>query len=55
MEVDENGRPQPTGKIETLEADSLIMALGQNVDTSVLEGIPGVEFSGTESSRSTRT
>jgi NADPH-dependent glutamate synthase beta subunit-like oxidoreductase len=42
MEVDENGRPQPTGRFETLEADSLLMALGQNVDTSVLEAIPGV-------------
>jgi NADPH-dependent glutamate synthase beta subunit-like oxidoreductase len=44
MEVDENGRPQPTGEIETLEADSLVLALGQNVDTSVLEGIPGVSI-----------
>jgi len=42
MEVDENGKPQPTGVIETLEADSLVLALGQNVDTSVLENIPGV-------------
>ena len=45
MEVDENGRPQPTGEIETLEADSLVLALGQNVDTSVLEGIEGVSMS----------
>jgi NADPH-dependent glutamate synthase beta subunit-like oxidoreductase len=44
MEVDENGRPQPTGEIETLEADSLVLALGQNVDTSVLEHIPGVSM-----------
>ena len=44
MEVDENGRPQPTGEIETLEADSLVLALGQNVDTSVLEHIPGVSI-----------
>jgi NADPH-dependent glutamate synthase beta subunit-like oxidoreductase len=43
MEVDENGRPQPTGEIETLEADSLVLALGQNVDSSMLENIPGVE------------
>lgn len=42
MEVDEHGKPQPTGVIETLEADSLVLALGQNVDTSVLERIPGV-------------
>jgi NADPH-dependent glutamate synthase beta subunit-like oxidoreductase len=43
MEVDENGRPQPTGEIETLEADALVLALGQNVDTSMLENLPGVE------------
>ena len=42
MEVDENGRPQPTGEIETLEADALVLALGQNVDTSVIERIPDV-------------
>ncbi|HKJ19950.1 MAG TPA: FAD-dependent oxidoreductase, partial [Woeseiaceae bacterium] len=28
MELDENGRPQPTGEFEELEADSLILALG---------------------------
>ena len=44
MEVDEKGRPQPTGKFETLEADALIMALGQDVDTSFMQKMPGVEF-----------
>lgn len=44
MEVDEAGRPQPTGRFETLEADSLVLALGQDVDTRVLEAIPGVEL-----------
>jgi len=44
MEIDENGRPQATGEIETLEVDSLVLALGQNVDTSILESIPGVEL-----------
>ncbi|TVR62502.1 MAG: FAD-dependent oxidoreductase [Candidatus Competibacteraceae bacterium] len=43
MEVDENGRPRPTGQFETLEADALIMALGQDVDTSFLRKMPGVE------------
>ncbi len=42
MEIDANGRPQPTGKFDTLEADSLILALGQDVDTRVLEKIPGM-------------
>ncbi len=42
MQIDEHGRPQPTGRLETLQADSLLLALGQNVDTTVLESIPGV-------------
>ncbi len=44
MRIDDNGRPQPTGEFETLEADTLILALGQDVDTSFLERAPGVEI-----------
>jgi NADPH-dependent glutamate synthase beta subunit-like oxidoreductase len=44
MELDENGRPQPTGDFETLEADSLILAVGQDTDTAFLESVPGIEF-----------
>jgi NADPH-dependent glutamate synthase beta subunit-like oxidoreductase len=44
MAIDENGRPQPTGEVETLEADTLIMALGQDSDTGFLKKIDGVEF-----------
>jgi len=44
MEVDENGRPKPTGEVETLEADTLIMALGQDSDTDFLKKVDGVEF-----------
>ena len=44
MEVDANGRPQPTGELEILQADSLLLALGQNVDTTVLDSIPGVRL-----------
>ncbi len=42
MKVDESGWPQPTGEFETLEADTLVLALGQAVDTSFLKMIPGV-------------
>ncbi len=42
MEIDETGWPQPTGEFETIEADTLVLALGQNVDTSFLEKVPGV-------------
>ncbi len=44
MEVDENGRPQPTGRFESLEADALIMAVGQETDTDFLRAVPGIEF-----------
>jgi 2-oxoacid:acceptor oxidoreductase delta subunit (pyruvate/2-ketoisovalerate family) len=44
MALDEKGFPQPTGEIETLEADSLVLALGQDVDLSLLEGVPGLEI-----------
>ena len=43
MELDENGFPQPTGELEELEADSLVLALGQETDLSLLEGVPGLE------------
>ncbi|MGA8015424.1 MAG: NAD(P)-binding protein [Candidatus Dormiibacterota bacterium] len=43
MELDENGFPQPTGETEELEADSLILALGQEADLTLLAGVPGVE------------
>ncbi len=44
MELDENGRPQPTGEFDTLEADSLILALGQDIDSDLLQGAAGVEL-----------
>jgi NADPH-dependent glutamate synthase beta subunit-like oxidoreductase len=44
MELDESGYPQPTGKFETLEADTVILALGQDSDTAFLRDVPGVEI-----------
>lgn len=44
MRLDERGTPQPTGELETLEADSLILALGQDVDTTFLRNVPGLAF-----------
>ncbi len=44
MELDENGRPQPTGRTETLETDALIMAVGQETDTGFLKQVEGIEF-----------
>jgi 2-oxoacid:acceptor oxidoreductase delta subunit (pyruvate/2-ketoisovalerate family) len=42
MVLDEKGFPQPTGELETLEADSVVLALGQDVDLSLLKGVPGL-------------
>jgi 2-oxoacid:acceptor oxidoreductase delta subunit (pyruvate/2-ketoisovalerate family) len=42
MELDKSGFPQPTGELEELEADSVILALGQETDLSLLDGVPGL-------------
>ncbi|WP_284614843.1 NAD(P)-binding protein [Aquabacterium humicola] len=42
MVLDASGFPQPTGELETLEADALVLALGQDVDLSLLHGVPGL-------------
>ncbi|NSL54147.1 NAD(P)-binding protein [Uliginosibacterium aquaticum] len=44
MELDENGKPVPTGEFDTLEADSVILALGQDVDLGLLNGVPDLSF-----------
>ncbi len=44
MKIDANGVPQPTGQVETLQADSLILALGQETDSAFLRAVPGIEF-----------
>jgi len=44
MVLDAEGNPQPTGEFETLEADSLVLALGQDVDLSLLNGVPGLQM-----------
>jgi len=42
MELDETGFPQPTGELDELEADALVLALGQETDLSLLDGVPGL-------------
>lgn len=42
MELDEAGFPQPTGELDELDADSLVLALGQDTDLSLLDGVPGL-------------
>jgi 2-oxoacid:acceptor oxidoreductase gamma subunit (pyruvate/2-ketoisovalerate family) len=43
MELDETGFPQPTGELEELKADSVVLALGQDTDLSLLDGVEGIE------------
>ncbi|MBK9475259.1 MAG: NAD(P)-binding protein [Tetrasphaera sp.] len=46
QELDERGKPHGTGRFETLEADTVILALGQESDTAFLSSMPGVGFDG---------
>jgi NADPH-dependent glutamate synthase beta subunit-like oxidoreductase len=43
MEI-RDGKPFPTGRFETLEADSVILALGQDTETDFLKTIDGIQF-----------
>ncbi|HLI31585.1 MAG TPA: NAD(P)-binding protein [Solirubrobacteraceae bacterium] len=42
MRLDEQGMPQPTGELEELPADCVILALGEEPDLTPLQGLDGV-------------
>ncbi len=42
MALDDQGFPQPTGEFERIEADSVVLALGQDADLSLLDNVPGL-------------
>ena len=44
MTLDESGYPQPSGEYEELAADSVVLAIGQNVDLSILKSVEGLEL-----------
>lgn len=44
MELDENGKPQPTGQYEDLPSDAVVLALGQNVDKTALSKLENLEM-----------
>jgi 2-oxoacid:acceptor oxidoreductase delta subunit (pyruvate/2-ketoisovalerate family) len=44
MELDEHGKPKPTGRFETVEADMVVLALGQRADTGFLRNVTGVHL-----------
>ncbi len=43
MHLDKSGFPQPTGEFETLDADCLVLAIGQDVDLGFLGNVDGIE------------
>ncbi|MDN4482337.1 NAD(P)-binding protein [Demequina lignilytica] len=43
MELDESGRPVGTGVFEELDADTVMLAVGQEADLSLLSGVADVE------------
>src|SRR3954454_7442045 len=43
MELDDSGFPHPTGELEAREADSLVLALGQEAGRARLDVVPGIE------------
>ncbi len=45
MVIDEHGKPQPTGEFDTLSADAVVLALGQETDSEFLKKVPGLKFS----------
>ncbi|MCB1759870.1 MAG: NAD(P)-binding protein [Gammaproteobacteria bacterium] len=42
--ADDTGRPFPTGQFEEIEADILVMALGQDTELSLLSNLPSIEI-----------
>ena len=48
MVLDENGKPQSTGEFESIAADSLVLALGQQTDLSLLTNVAGLKIENDE-------
>ena len=42
MELDEDGRPHGTGEFEELDADAVLLAVGQDADLSLLTGVDDI-------------
>ena len=45
MELDDQGKPHPTGEYEELSGDAVVLALGQDVDRAMLESLHEVSMS----------
>jgi 2-oxoacid:acceptor oxidoreductase delta subunit (pyruvate/2-ketoisovalerate family) len=46
MALDDHGFPQPTGEFETLEADALVLAVGQAADLTLVQTVPEITVHG---------
>ena len=44
MALNAEGFPEPTGEFEELDADALVLALGQDTDLSLLDRAPGIRI-----------
>lgn len=43
MTLDAEGHPQPTGRLERIEADAVVLAVGQQSESAFLASVPGIE------------
>ena len=46
MVLDDTNRPRPTGRFESVAVDSVVLAVGQLIETQLLENVPGVTVIG---------
>ncbi len=44
MQLDDDGVPQPTGEFEQITGETVVLALGQDVDRSLLDTVPGLSI-----------
>ena len=44
MTLNEHGRPEPTGELETLQADAVVLALGQQTESAFLQQMKDIAF-----------
>lgn len=44
MRLDADGVPQPTGELEQITSETVVLALGQDVDRSLLDTVPGLSI-----------
>ena len=49
IELGDDGSLNPTGRLETLPVDSLVLALGQHAEVDFLKNVDGIAFAGDDS------